>query len=112
MSTVFDERANGMRTCFRIRRLERGSRSCEVATFDLEILVNGRTVAQIFDAKLVEGEDYRFVIGPSFVGSDGEWFSTVNLGRHLQDSLVWRLQRELEGNPFDFHPTTPNREEG
>lgn len=95
MSALFVVERNGVKPEFRIERLERGTKSSEVATFDLTILVRSKTVAQIYAAKLVEGRDGLFVTGPSFIGSDGTWFTTVNVGRQLQDMLVSRVQDEL-----------------
>jgi hypothetical protein len=95
MSAVFVVERNGVKPEFRIEQLERGTRSSELATFDLTIVVRSKTVAQIFGAKLVEGKDGLFVTGPSFVGPDGAWFTTVNVGRNLQDALVARIQDEL-----------------
>ncbi|MBM3797955.1 MAG: hypothetical protein FJW31_28815 [Acidobacteria bacterium] len=95
MSALFVVERNGVKPEFRIERLERGTKSSEVATFDLTILVRSKTVAQIYGAKLVEGRDGLFVTGPSFIGSDGTWFTTVNVGRQLQDMLVSRVQDEL-----------------
>lgn len=95
MSAMFVVERNGVKPEFQIERLEPGTRSSEVAVFDLTILVRSRTVVQICGAKLVEGKDGLFVIGPSFVGPDGSWFTTVNVGRNLQDALVARIQEEI-----------------
>lgn len=97
MSSLFVVERNGVKPEFRIERLELASRSNEVATFDLTITVRGRTVAQIWGAKLVEGRDSRFVTGPSFAGADGKWITTITLGRDLQDALITQLERKLEG---------------
>ncbi len=72
MNPVFVVERHGVRPEFRIGKLELAPGTRGGATLDLTILVRGKTVAQIFGAKLVDGRDGPFVTGPSFVGPDGQ----------------------------------------
>ena len=95
MSAMFVVERNGPKPVFTLDQLQESTRSSDVATFDLTISIRGKTVAQVFGARLVNGKDGRFVAGPSFSGPNG-WLNVVMVGRDLQPDLVKQVEQQLE----------------
>ena len=95
MSAIFVVERNEPKPVFTLDQLQESTRSSEVATFDLTISIRGKTVVQVYGARLVNGKDGRFVASPSFTGANG-WVNVVMLGRDLQPELVKQVEQELE----------------
>jgi hypothetical protein len=96
MSAMFVVERNGPKPVFTLDQLKESTRSSEVATFDLTISVRGKTVVQIYGARLVNGREGRFVAGPSFPGVNSNWVNVVMVSRDLQPDLVRQVEQQLE----------------